>query len=168
VDDAVTGVGVLFDQAGDGLLTESSIGSRQVTLTPSELAARAAGGWASAFVRWAYRPQPTPPRRSGSHKVATFAWRVVSHGETVIHADLLRDIFGNPFRSVALDRAWLTSTVVALARGIYADRAFDRMTILADALQDAGCDNEDVLNHCRVEGPHVRGCWVIDLLTGRE
>jgi hypothetical protein len=81
---------------------------------------------------------------------------------------LLRDIFGNPFRSLACDPAWLTSTVVALAEGIYADRAFDRMPILADALQDAGCDNEDVLSHCRnTQLAHVRGCWVIDLLTGR-
>ena len=82
-------------------------------------------------------------------------------------ADALRCLFGNPFRLVALDRSWLTSTVVALANGIYADRAFDRLPILADALQDAGCDNADVLTHCRGDGPHVRGCWVVDLLTGR-
>ena len=82
-------------------------------------------------------------------------------------AALLREVFGNPFRPVAVEPAWLTSTVVALAEGIYQDRAFDRLPILADALQDAGCDNEDVLNHCRSDGPHVRGCWVVDLLTGR-
>lgn len=81
---------------------------------------------------------------------------------------VLHDIFSNPFRIVSLDPSWLTSTVVALAEGIYQDRAFDQMPILADALQDAGCNNEDVLNHCRGEGPHVRGCWVIDLLTGRK
>jgi hypothetical protein len=82
---------------------------------------------------------------------------------------LLRDIFGNPFRPVALDPAWCTSDVVALAEGIYADRAFDRLPILADALQDAGCEHPDVLNHCRDTSlTHVRGCWVIDLLTGRQ
>ena len=80
---------------------------------------------------------------------------------------MIRDIFGNPFRPVAADPAWLTSTVVALARGIYDDRAFDRMPILADALQDAGCDNDDVLGHCRGPGPHVRGCWVVDLVLGK-
>ena len=80
---------------------------------------------------------------------------------------LARDIFGNPFRPAALDPSWLTSTVVTLARGIYEERAFDRMPILADALQDAGCDNEDVLNHCRGPGPHVRGCWVVDLVLGK-
>jgi hypothetical protein len=58
--------------------------------------------------------------------------------------------------------------VVALARGIYDDRAFDRLAILADALQDAGCDNADVLGHCRGPGPHVRGCWVVDLLLGNS
>lgn len=86
-----------------------------------------------------------------------------------IAAGLVRDVFGNPFRPAALDPAWLTSTAVALAQGIYADRAFDRMPILADALQDAGCENEDVLKHCRDEKQvHVRGCWVIDLLLGKS
>jgi hypothetical protein len=83
-------------------------------------------------------------------------------------ADLIRCHFGNPFRPVTADPAWLTSTVTTLAEGVYADRAFDRLPILADALQDAGCDNADTLNHCRGNGVHVRGCWVVDLLTGRE
>jgi hypothetical protein len=82
--------------------------------------------------------------------------------------DALRDIFGNPFRPVTLDPAWITSTVVALARGIYDERAFDRMPILADALQDAGCDNAEVLNHCLdQEQRHFRGCWLVDLLLGK-
>jgi hypothetical protein len=80
---------------------------------------------------------------------------------------LLRDIFGNPFHPVTLDPRWRTETVVALASSIYAERAFDRMPILADALEDAGCDNADILTHCRDDGPHVRGCWVIDLLLGK-
>jgi hypothetical protein len=81
---------------------------------------------------------------------------------------LLRCIFGNPFRPVTADPSWLTSTVVALARGIYADRAFDRLPILADALQDAGWDHPDILAHCRGPGPHARGCWVVDLVLGKE
>jgi hypothetical protein len=85
-----------------------------------------------------------------------------------IYRCLLRDIFGNPFRPVTLDPRWQTETVVALATGIYAERAFDRMPILADALEEAGCDNRDVLDHCRGNGPHVRGCWVVDLLLGKE
>src|SRR5262249_45247069 len=82
-------------------------------------------------------------------------------------ARLLHELFGNPFRPVAADRSWLTSDVVGLARAIYDDRAFDRLPSLADALQDAGCDQADVLAHCRGGGPHVRGCWVVDLLLGK-
>jgi hypothetical protein len=82
--------------------------------------------------------------------------------------DLIRCILGNPFRPVALDPSWLTSTVIALARGVYADRALDRLPILADALQDAGCEEEDVLDHCRGGGPHARGCWVVDLVLGKS
>lgn len=74
---------------------------------------------------------------------------------------ILRDIFGNPFRPLAFAPGWLTETAVGIARGIYDDRAFDRLPILADALQDAGCENADVLAHCRGEGLHVRGCWVV-------
>jgi hypothetical protein len=87
--------------------------------------------------------------------------------EVVAQAHLIRCILGNPFRPVALESTWRTSTVVALAQGIYDERAFDRMPILADALQDAGCDNDDVLTHCRGPGPHARGCWVVDLVLGK-
>jgi hypothetical protein len=80
----------------------------------------------------------------------------------------IREIFGNPFRPVTLDPAWLTPTVLALANGIYADRAFDRMPILADALEEAGCENDDILLHCRQPGEHVRGCWVVDLVLGKK
>jgi hypothetical protein len=81
---------------------------------------------------------------------------------------LLRDIFGNPFRPVTLNPSWLTSTVVSLATGIYDEKAFDRMPILADALQDARCDNEDILNHCRQDGEHVKGCFVVDLILSHN
>jgi hypothetical protein len=81
---------------------------------------------------------------------------------------ILRDIFGNPFRPVPFDPRWRTADVTALARGIYDEREFDRLPLLADALMDAGCDHEDVLAHCRGDGPHVRGCWVVDLVLGKE
>ncbi|QEG25396.1 hypothetical protein GobsT_01210 [Gemmata obscuriglobus] len=83
-------------------------------------------------------------------------------------AALTRCVFGNPFRPVAFAPAWRTSTAVTLAQGIYDDRAFDRMPILADALQDAGCDNDDILNHCRADTVHARGCWVVDLVLGKR
>jgi hypothetical protein len=81
---------------------------------------------------------------------------------------VILDIFGNPFRPVTLDPSWLTSTVDTLARLMYDAHDVSAMKILADALQDAGCDNADVLAHCRGPAPHVRGCWVIDLLLGKE
>ena len=88
---------------------------------------------------------------------------------------LLRDIFGNPFHPVAIDPAWLTPNVVDLAGTIYEERALPsgeldrtRLAVLADALMDAGCDNAEILEHCRGEGPHVRGCWVVDLILGKE
>lgn len=87
--------------------------------------------------------------------------------EYAAQADLLRDLFSDQFRPVVPHPEWFTSTVMALARGIYDDGAFDRMPILADALQDAGCDSDDVLNHCRGNGPHARGCWVLDLVLGK-
>ena len=82
-------------------------------------------------------------------------------------SDLVRCIFGNPFRPATLDPNWRTSTVLTLAQGIYDERAFDRLPILADALQNAGCANEEMLAHCRGEGPHARGCWVVDLVLGK-
>jgi hypothetical protein len=79
---------------------------------------------------------------------------------------LLRE---NPYHPVTADPAWLTSTVVSLAKGIWDEKAYDRLPILADALQDAGCDTDDVLTHCRdPKQVHVRGCWVVDLLLGKE
>ena len=79
-----------------------------------------------------------------------------------------RDIFGNPFRPVSFHSAWRTDTAVSLARGMYESREFGAMPILADALQDAGCEDEQILNHCRdVNQPHVRGCWVCDLVLGK-
>lgn len=81
---------------------------------------------------------------------------------------LLRDIFGNPFRPVSPNSAWLTDTVLSLAQDIYDKQAFDRLPILADALEEAGCDDADILGHCRERGNHVRGCWPIDLLLGKQ
>jgi hypothetical protein len=86
--------------------------------------------------------------------------------EYAAQSQLLREIFGT-FYPMAINPSWLTSTIRSLAQGIYTDRAFDRLSILADALQDAGCDNDDMLTHCRSDGPHVRGCWAVDLILGK-
>jgi hypothetical protein len=108
-------------------------------------------------------------------------------------ASLLRDICGNPFRRwlewksirkwpewqnvrslaensgcVPTDSSWLIEPVLSLAAGIYADRAFDRLPVLGDLLEDAGCADPEILSHCRQQGEHVHGCWVVDLILGKE
>jgi len=81
---------------------------------------------------------------------------------------ILREIFGNPFRPVAFDPRWRSESAVALARTAYGTRNFSLLPILADALEEAGCDNADVLSHCREpNGVHVRGCWVVDGVLGK-
>jgi hypothetical protein len=82
---------------------------------------------------------------------------------------LVREVFGNPFQSVSVLPEWLSwreGIVPTIARWIYEDRAFDRLPILADALEGAGCPEADMLAHCRQVADHVRGCWVIDSVLG--
>jgi hypothetical protein len=89
-------------------------------------------------------------------------------------AALLRDLF-RPFRPVPLSPGWLTPQVIALARAAYDQRELPaghldptRLAILADSLEDTGWDQPDLLAHLRGPGPHVRGCWAVDLLLGKE
>jgi hypothetical protein len=132
--------------------TEELVALAVATATAAELAA------ATAAEGKDYRPGDP----------ATAAFRVAGSAERVSQTSLVHDIFGNPYRPVALEPSWLTWDVLALACGASEEEAFDRMPILADALQDAGCDNADILDHCRGSGPHVRGCWVVDLVLGKE
>jgi hypothetical protein len=85
---------------------------------------------------------------------------------------LLRDLFGNPYRPPSSPDpdllAWNNGVVLNLAQAIYAERMFDQLPILADALEEAGCTDGEMLAHCRQSGPHTRGCWVVDLLLGKE
>jgi hypothetical protein len=85
--------------------------------------------------------------------------------------DLFRDIFGNPFRPITIAPSllrWHNGLIVSIARQMYDNRDFIDMPILADALEEAGCTNVDILMHCRHPGEHVRGCWLVDLLLGKE
>jgi hypothetical protein len=94
---------------------------------------------------------------------------VEARRERARQAAWLRDLFGNPFRPSRLDPAWVRwhdDCVGHIARGIYQEQAFDRLPILADALLDAGCDDDRLLAHCREPAGHVRGCWALDLLLG--
>jgi hypothetical protein len=83
-------------------------------------------------------------------------------------SNLLRDIFGNPFRPVTFDPAWRTADTSGIAARMYESRDFSAMPILADALEEAGCTNPDILLHAREPGVHVRGCWVVDLVLGKS
>jgi hypothetical protein len=84
-------------------------------------------------------------------------------------AAFLRDIFGPlPFRLVTFDPVWRTATTTSLATAIYAEQAWHDLPILADALEDAGCTNADILGHCRGGGEHVRGCWALDVILGKH
>lgn len=83
--------------------------------------------------------------------------------------ELCLDIFSpNPFAQPVIDPSWRTSTVLTLASQMYESRDFAALPVLADALQDAGCEDEQLLSHCRGPGPHVRGCWVVDLVLGKS
>jgi hypothetical protein len=95
--------------------------------------------------------------------------------EQAAQCALIHDLLGNPFRPVALDRAWLSPAVVRLAETAYQERALPsgelslgHLAVLSDALEEAGCDEEALLGHLRGPGPHVRGCFAVDLLTGRK
>jgi hypothetical protein len=109
------------------------------------------------------------PRSSIAYYVSHKAADAMGTGrEGAAQCDLLRDLFGPLlFRSPTLDHAWLTSTALALAREMYDTRDFAAMPILADALQDAGCENADILTHCRGPEAHVRGCWVVDAILNK-
>lgn len=76
----------------------------------------------------------------------------------------LHEIFGNPFHPVELSTAWLTPTVVRMAQVIYEQKQFEDMPIFGDALEEAGCTHDAILEHCRHTGSHVRGCWALDLV----
>jgi hypothetical protein len=92
-----------------------------------------------------------------------------------LNARLVRDFVYNPYRSIAFDRSVVTPTITSLAQAVYDDRRmptglFDnhRLGILADALEEAGWDNTDILGHLRNGGEHCRGCWVVDLVLEKK
>jgi hypothetical protein len=127
------------------------------------------------------------PQRAVYHHVSTAClesqysgwmdnWRVLVYHGQIFGEDFVRrgpqlahmlllEIFGNPFHPVSFSPEWRTDTTVSLARSMYESRDFSAMPILADALQDAGCDNSEILDHCRdAKQVHARGCWVVDLV----
>jgi hypothetical protein len=104
------------------------------------------------------------------HFILASYGRAAANAAERAFADFLREIFPNPFRPVHIDRAWLRwsdGTVRRIAETINDEGDFERMGVLAHALEEAGCTDENILGHLRGPGPHVRGCWVVDLIMGR-
>lgn len=98
-----------------------------------------------------------------------YGWSSLGDAEIKPYLALLRDIVGPlPFRPIVIDTDWLTPTVKQLAEATYESRDFSRLPVLADALEDGGCAEPDILNHCRQPGVHTRGCWALDLVLGNE
>jgi hypothetical protein len=102
-------------------------------------------------------------------------WGSVRENEERAQCHYLRDLFDNPFRPPSFDQMWRTPITASLAQATYDERIAPealldpaRLSILADALEEAGCTNADILDHCRQPVPHVRGCWVVDLLLDRR
>jgi hypothetical protein len=95
--------------------------------------------------------------------------------ECAAHCALLRDVFGNPFRPITRDASWQSANVLALAEAAYDQRLLPggqldptRLTVLADAWEEAGCTDQAILDHLHGAGPHIRGCWPVDLLLAKE
>jgi hypothetical protein len=116
-----------------------------------------AAGWAVLEDAW-----------EAAYQVTIVEWDQEHAGEEEQQMALLRDIVGNPFHPVVVDRSWLTQDVLTLAGTIYDNRAFDRMPILGDALEKTGCNNTEILAHCRSHAEHVRGCWAVDAILGKS
>lgn len=95
-------------------------------------------------------------------------WQMTHKGILDGYPQLLRKIIGNPYSQPAVDPHWLNSKVRLLAEAIYHNQTFNQLPSLADALEETGCRESGILGHCRSPGPHVRGCWVVDALLGRE
>jgi hypothetical protein len=131
-----------------------------------------AATWAKEAVRaWASRKPATTamePIRTPRLTHQTMSPEAAWVAEGIAQCDLLRDLIGNPFRPPALDAAWRTPQAVALATTIFKDRAFNSLPQLADILELAGCKNRDILQHCRDEREHARGCWALDLVLGKS
>jgi hypothetical protein len=126
-------------------------------LTGTEMATRFVG----AAARCAFRAA------EAAESAGTGDWDT----ERMVQAQLLREVLGNPLNPRALDPSWIhwnERTVRRMAREIDLERRYEELPILADTLEEAGCADEPILSHCRSPGPHVRGCWVVDLILGKK
>lgn len=148
------------ERYADDLAGEPALAAARMV---AELAHREAlDGWTHRLALHATEPDALAGVRS------CVFWRGPQKSLRAALADLLREFFGNPFRPAAFDPGWRAPYLLALAETLYDHRAFDRLPELADALEEAGCSNADLLAHCRSAGEHLRGCWAVDALLGKE
>jgi hypothetical protein len=160
----------------------------QAYAAAAQAPADACEAWAAMEAAWAAHDALTPegPFSTGYRAVSavdffyggdgweTYCHRYRDEKEKAAQRGLLEDVVGNPFRTPAWDPAWATPAVAALATAAYEDRALPSgaldaalLAVLADALEEAGCTDRPLLDHCRNGGPHVRGCWAVDLVRGQ-
>lgn len=140
--------------------------------------ARFGGRFRPGHAAWAVCWGPDQPPRLMVERTLAWIYGFAQHGAHLIGyrltqlalADRFRDLAGHLVLSEPIDPAWLAredGVVVRLARTIQEEKAFDRMPILGDALEEVGCTREEILAHCRT-GEHVAGCWLLDTLLGKE
>ncbi len=155
----------------DSLFSEQRIDLQTATAVGLEAANLA---WEPAFVHAGKAGLKGDAAVDAADAAAYDAIDAARVNECKAQAGILRDLLGNPFRSLFGNPAWRTPNVVALAQAAYDERSLpagtlgpDRLAILADALEDAGCTDAAILTHLRGPGQHVRGCWPVDLLLGK-
>jgi hypothetical protein len=137
-------------------------------------------GWIPPAIRAAVATNVPPPREAAESAMFGACSAVASHGpgyserwnaEAAAQAEFMREIFGNPFQPIKVEKRWRTANdgaVVRLAQSICQEGSFADMPILADALEEAGCREEAILSHCWGTAGHVLGCWVLDVLLARS
>jgi hypothetical protein len=160
----------LIDDVGRGAVdaaeefADARLGSDE--LRAARLACQGTGGQTSWY---AAATNPAIAARNAARSAQAGAVTFITEAEELLAlAILLREIFGNPFRRLSVHQSWQTPDVVELAQAIYYGRAFDRMSELSIELEKAGCNDAEVLSHCRAPSPHVRGCWALDFLLDRR
>lgn len=126
--------------------------------------------WAAHFAARAFATHATGPVPAGWTNLEKWhaAWNRVFHEAQAVHSEIARDIFPPPAPSIRCEPEWLTDTVTALAREMDGAGNYSAIPILADAFEEAGCDEKLILDVCRRPGPHVRGNWVVDLVLARD
>jgi hypothetical protein len=147
---------------------QSRLTGQPTAETREELAARRLRQWGAHANAWTSAVEAGRTARGVAAQIGEWA----AAAEAKFQCDLLREVFGNPFRPSAVDPVWLAwegGTVRRLAEAVYEGRTFEQLPILADALEEAGCTHAGLLAHCRQQpGAHVRGCWVTDLILGTK